>query len=69
MIMLSIIFKPAVGPRVESLAGEPESPKALAVPIKAMRAIVSKPIDAPKGINNEAIIGIVAKRNQYLMLQ
>jgi predicted histidine transporter YuiF (NhaC family) len=35
----------------------PESPKALAVPIKAIRAIVSKPIDAPKGINNEAIIG------------
>ena len=33
---------------VESLAGEPESPKALAVPIKAIRAIVSKPIDAPK---------------------
>ena len=28
--------------QVESLAGEPESPKALAVPIKAMRAIVSK---------------------------
>ena len=57
----------AVGPSVESLAGEPESPKA--VLIKAIRAIVSKPIDAPKGINNEAIIGIVAKRNQYLMLQ
>ncbi len=33
---------------VESLAGEPESPNALAVPINAINAIVSSPIDAPK---------------------
>ena len=45
---------------VESLAGDPESPKALAVPTRAIRAIVLKPSEAPSGINNVAIIGIVA---------
>lgn len=59
-------FNPAVGPNVESLAGEPESPNALAVPINAINAIVSSPIDAPKGMNNDAIIGIVANDDQYL---
>ena len=49
-----------VGPSVESLAGDPESPKALAVPTRAIRAIVLKPSEAPSGINNVAIIGIVA---------
>ena len=47
-------------PSVESLAGDPESPKALAVPTRAIRAIVLKPSEAPSGINNVAIIGIVA---------
>ncbi len=60
MIMLAINICTAVGPNVESLAGEPESPNALAVPINAINAIVSSPIDAPKGMNNDAIIGIVA---------
>ena len=53
MIVLSIDIESAVGPKVESLAGEPESPRALAVPIKAISAIVSRPIDAPNGINND----------------
>ena len=37
------IFKPDVGPKVESEAGEPASPKAAAVPIIAMVAIGLKP--------------------------
>ena len=32
------MFKPEVGPKVESEAGDPASPKAAAVPIKAMVA-------------------------------
>lgn len=32
-----------LAPSVESLAGDPESPKALAVPTRAIRAIVLKP--------------------------
>jgi predicted histidine transporter YuiF (NhaC family) len=44
-------------------------PKALAVPINAINAIVSKPIDAPNGINNEAIIGIVANMVNTIILE
>lgn len=50
-----------MGPSVESLAGERESPSAAAVPTKAINAILSKPRDEPSGINKAAIIGIVAK--------
>ena len=63
--MLTIYIK-TCGPSVESLAGEPESPSAAAVPTKAINAILSKPRDEPSGINKAAIIGIVAKMIQCL---
>ena len=54
-------FKPAVGPRVESDAGEPASPNAPAVPINAMVAKGLKPSSKASGTKIAAIIGIVAK--------
>ena len=41
--------KPAVGPKVESEAGEPASPSAAAVPIKATVASGEKPNCTHKG--------------------
>ena len=53
-------FKPAVGPNVESDAGDPASPSAAAVPINATVAIGLNPNAILNGTNIEAMIGIVA---------
>ena len=42
-------FKPEVGPRVESEAGEPASPRAAAADISRMVAAGEKPMPAHRG--------------------
>src|SRR5690554_461054 len=53
------MFKPAVGPKVESDAGDPASPKAPAVPTKETIANGLKPSCKHKGTYIAAIIGMV----------
>src|SRR5699024_10083785 len=52
-------LRPAVEPSVESDAGEPASPKAAAVPIKAALASGDIPVSIKTGAYNAAKIGIV----------
>ena len=55
-----LTFKPAVGPNVESDAGEPASPNTPAVPIKQIIASSLNPSSIANGTKIAAIIGIVA---------
>src|SRR5699024_4602010 len=55
------MFSPEVGPRVESEAGEPASPKAPAVPTKLTIARGLKPSSRAKGTKIAAIMGTVEK--------
>ena len=54
-------FKPAVGPKVVSEAGEPASPKAAAAEIKITIEGKLKPNLVHNGTNKTAKIGIVPK--------
>ena len=54
-------FKPEVGPKVVSLAGEPASPKAAEAESKTTVEISLKPNFMQTGIKNTAKIGIVPK--------
>src|SRR5690554_1862742 len=63
------MFKPAVGPKVESEAGEPASPKAPAVPTKETIANGLKPSCKHKGTYIAAIIGMVEKDEPIPMVK
>ena len=65
---LPSIFKPDVGPRVESDAGEPASPKAAATPMMDTVASGEKPKDKQSGTYLDVIIGTVEKEEPIPMV-